>query len=78
MLLLRYSEDMQDMVTHTQNGNINLYNTSMFICMPKINFIINFFLEILHFKESFNFIGIQHLTNKYRLIILLDMMVKYQ
>ena len=25
--------------------------TSMFICMPKVNFIIHFFLEILHFKE---------------------------
>ena len=29
----------------------------MFICMPKINFIIHFFLEVLHFKESCNLIG---------------------
>ena len=28
--------------------------------MPKINFIIHFFLEILHFKESCNLIGWQH------------------
>ena len=33
----------------------------MFIFMPKINFIIHFFLEILHFKESdCNLIGWQH------------------
>ena len=32
----------------------------MFICMPKINFIIHFFLEIIHFKESCNLIGQQH------------------
>ena len=28
----------------------------MFICMPKINFIIHFFLEVLHFKEPCNLI----------------------
>ena len=33
----------------------------MFICMPKLKFIIHFFLEILHFKELCNFIGWQHL-----------------
>ena len=32
----------------------------MFICMQKMNFIIHFFLTILHFKESYNFIGMQH------------------
>ena len=32
----------------------------MFICMQKTNFIIHFFLEILHFKESCNLIGWQH------------------
>ena len=31
--------------------------TSMFICMPKINIIIHFFFEILHFKESCNFLA---------------------
>ena len=46
--------------THTQNGNINLYKTLKFLCMPKINFIIHFFLEILHFKESCSSIGQQH------------------
>ena len=29
--------------------------------MPKLKFIIHFFLEILHFKELCNFIGWQHL-----------------
>ena len=29
-------------------------------CMTKINFIVHFFLEILHFNESFNLIGQQH------------------
>ena len=33
---------------------------SLFICMQKINFIIPFFLTILHFKESCNLIGWQH------------------
>ena len=37
-----------------------LLKTSIFICMPKINFIIQCFLEILHFKESCNLIGQQH------------------
>ena len=31
----------------------------MFIWIPKINFIIHFFFEILHFKESCNLIGWQ-------------------
>ena len=30
------------------------------MCMPKINFIISFFLEILHFKESLSLIGQKH------------------
>ena len=33
---------------------------SMFICMQKINFIINFILTIFHFKESCKLIGRQH------------------
>ena len=45
------------LVAHTQNNSINLQKTSMFIFMPKIHFIIYFFLEILHFKESCNLIG---------------------
>ena len=32
----------------------------LFICMQKINFIIHFFLMILHFKKSCNLIGLQH------------------
>ena len=45
--------------TYTHNW-VNLWNTSMFICMPKIHFIIHFFPEILHFKESCNLIVQQH------------------
>ena len=45
------------LVAHTQNDNISLQKTSMFICRPKIKFIIHFFLEILHFKESCSLIG---------------------
>ena len=36
----------------------------MFIWIPKINFIIHFFLKILHFKKSCNFIGQQHFGPK--------------
>ena len=32
--------------------------------MLKINFIIHFFLEILHFKEFYDFIGQQHFGPK--------------
>ena len=47
-------------VTRIQNDSIILLKTSMFICMQKINFIILFFLTILHFKESCSLIGRQH------------------
>ena len=45
------------LVIHNQNDTINLYKPSMFICLPKINFIIYLFLEILYFTEPWNFIG---------------------
>ena len=48
------------LVAHTQNDSINLYKTLMFIGMKKTHFIIHLFLEILHFKESCNFIRLQH------------------
>ena len=48
------------LVTLTQNDSIVLLKTWMFICMQKINFIIHFFLTILHFKEFCNLIGRQH------------------
>ena len=47
-------------VTRTQNNSITLLKTSMFIYMQKLNFIIHFFLTILHFKEAWNLIGRQH------------------
>ena len=46
---------------YTQNDIINLYKTSMFIGISKINLIIHFFLEILHFKECCNLIGWQQI-----------------
>ena len=48
------------LVTHNQNDSINLWKTSIFICTPKIHFIIHFFLEMLCVKESCNLIGWQH------------------
>ena len=44
------------LVTQTQDDTINLLKTSVFTCMPKIYFIIHFFLEILHSKESCNWL----------------------
>ena len=41
---------------YIQTDSINLLKTSIFICLPKINFVIHFFLEVLHFKESYNLI----------------------
>ena len=49
------------LVAHSQNDSINLYNTLMFICMQKTNFIIHFNLEILNFKESCNLSGSSNL-----------------
>ena len=46
--------------THTQDGNIILQKISMFLYVTKINF----FLEILHFKESCSSIGQQQLKNQ--------------
>ena len=43
---------------HIQSYSIKLYKTFTFICIPKINFAIHFFLEILQFKESCNMITI--------------------
>ena len=37
------------------------YYQPVFICMPKIKVIIHFFLEVLHFKETCNFIGCQYM-----------------
>ena len=67
MFFCRYCKDINfllwtlwaSLATHTQNDSINLQKTSMFIWMPKINFIIHFCLEILHFKKSWNLTGWQ-------------------
>ena len=61
------------LVAHTQNDSINLQKTLMFICMPKINFIISFFLEILHFKESCNLMADSILAHNSKTRILPDM-----
>ena len=60
------------------NDSIILWETSIFICIQKINWIIHFFLAILHFKESCNLIGWQHFGHNSRPKILPDMLVKYQ
>ena len=42
-------------------GNLGMYGyANPKICMPKTNFIMHFFFEILHFTESYNLIGWQH------------------
>ena len=61
------------LVAHTQNDSINLQKTLMFICIPKINFIISFFLEILHFKESCNLMADSILAHNSKTRILPDM-----
>ena len=38
------------------------------MCMQKINFILHFFLKILNFKQSCNFIGWQHFDSKTRIL----------
>ena len=48
------------LVTLTQNYSITSQKTSMFICMQKINFMIQLFLAILHFKEFCHLLGWQH------------------
>ena len=45
------------MSKYDQIDSTNLNKTSISICMPKVKFIIHFFLEILPFKEPCNFIG---------------------
>ena len=47
---------------HTQNFKMNLLKILLFLCMPKINFIIHF-LEILNFKESCGFASWQHFSS---------------
>ena len=64
------------LVAHIQNDSINLYRTLMFICMQKINFIIHFILEILHFKQSCNLIGCSNLRT--RIFPDMRLVVKYQ
>ena len=49
-----------NLVMHTKKDN-NFISLTVFICMPKISFIISFILEILHLKESSKLIGRQHL-----------------
>ena len=45
---------------HTQNDSINLQKISVLICITKIQFIIHFFLQALHLKESCNLIDHPH------------------
>ena len=45
----------------------------MLICKQKINLIPQFFLEILHLRESWNLIDQEHFGNNSRTRILSDM-----
>ena len=59
-ILERYADFIFAYFGHAWLGTPNIINpTQMFLCMPKINFIIYFFLEILHFKEPCSLIGQQ-------------------
>ena len=64
MLFWRYCKDMQTSYFWCF-GHAWLHMLKMIVstcrrlCMSKVNFIIHFFLEILHFKESYNLIGSQ-------------------
>ena len=68
------------LVAHTQNDIISLQKTSMFICMPKINFSIHFFLEIYILKNPAIWLADSILAHNSRTRILPDMglVVKYQ
>ena len=48
------------LTSHSQNYSIHLYKTLIFTSTPKINFVIHFFLDILHSKEAYSSIGRQH------------------
>ena len=48
------------LAAHPQSDRIKLKKILLLLCMPKINFIIHFFLEMLHFKGSCSSIGQQH------------------
>ena len=68
------------LVTQIQNDSINLQKTSMSISIPKVNFIIQFFLGILHFKESCSFMANSILAHNSRTRILpvMGLVVKCQ
>ena len=63
---LKYYKDLVNLLfwvlwvclaTSTENNSSNLWDNLMFICKLQINLTTQFFLEILHFKESCNLIG---------------------
>ena len=72
MLFWRYCKDMQTAYIghfgyawlHRPKMIVSTCKTSIFICMPKINFTIHFFHEILHFKEYCDLTGWQHFNPK--------------
>ena len=63
MLNILYSKTELSLVS---NDSINFQKTYMFIGLSKINFIIYFFFDILHFKEICNLIGQQNLAHNSR------------
>ena len=63
----RYCKHMQNLFGYfgyawlpKPNMTVNLQKILMFICMPKIHFIIHVFLDILHFKKPCKLIGQKH------------------
>ena len=70
------------LATHIQNDSINFQKTSMFIFIPKIHFIIHFFLEILHYRESYNLTGLLNSiliqNSRTRISPNMGLVVKYQ
>ena len=67
MFIWRYYKDMQTYFGYFGHAwlckpkvIISPCRYLVFICTPKIHFIIHFFLEILHFKEIYNLIDWQH------------------
>ena len=62
-----------------QSGSINLQKTSMFICMPKINFIIYFFLEYYILKNLVIWFASNILDHNLRRILPdMRLVMKYQ
>ena len=59
-LFFKYYNNIACLAIPLKRDSSNLQETLMFICKPNINLIHQFFLEILHFKNSCNLIDQEH------------------